>query len=204
MLRSISLRINRSRRLLRNVIFDLQFGGFAGGSVPTPFAHLGYHDSINTDYFALDQIFAGQIDCGDVLVDVGCGKGRVLNWWLKYFPENHSYGVERNPDLAVRVKRRLRGYSNVSIIAGDIFDHWPQDATLFYLFNPFGREAMLKFRDRLLQTNDGSSASGKQIRVIYYYPTLIDVFSCCQAFEIRLIKIQPYDHQAAIITFKND
>ena len=189
------------RRLLRNVIFDLQFGGFIGGTKLTKFAHLGDLDSINTDYSALDQIFKGQILHDDVLVDVGCGKGRVLNWWLRHAPHNRVYGIERDFDLAAQVRRRLGKYPNVRIIAGDIFEHWPQEGNVFYLFNPFRRHIMQKFKDQILQNGGIASSTGKQSRIIYYFPASIDIFSACPRFSIKFLNIEPYSHQAAIITY---
>ena len=68
---------------------DLRYGGLLRGTLPNRFLHLGAHHAANTPYFILPIIFDGIIHDDDVLVDVGCGKGRVLNWWL--LPSSESY-----------------------------------------------------------------------------------------------------------------
>jgi hypothetical protein len=64
------------------LLVDLRFGGGVHGVVPTRYAHLGAETVANSDYAALKTI-PWDIHGPDVLVDVGCGKGRVINWWLK-------------------------------------------------------------------------------------------------------------------------
>ena len=59
----------RSFRIARNALQDLRYGAPLGGLI----SMYG-----NTDYLALSNIFAKRIKDNDVLVDVGCGKGRVI------------------------------------------------------------------------------------------------------------------------------
>lgn len=188
-------------RLIRNIFIDLQFGKFLGGMKRTPYSHLGYIDSINTDYGALRQIFEGKVSPEDVLVDVGCGKGRVLNWWLKHFSNNSIYGIENDAELALGVARRLRRFPNVKIITGDVFDHWPEDGSLFYLFNPFNRKLTEKFRDRLIRTNGVARATGRAIRIIYYYPASLDVFEENDRFLIEDLEVKSPHFRAVMITY---
>src|SRR4249919_4103205 len=72
----------RFRRLSRNVVIDLRYGPFLGGTVSTRYRHEGAHPVGNSDYLVLRAIFEGRVQDGDLLVDVGCGRGRVLNHWL--------------------------------------------------------------------------------------------------------------------------
>jgi hypothetical protein len=66
-----------------NVAYDLRFGEILRGDIPTRFSEFGAERSSNVSYYALSLIFKDEpIAPDDVLVDVGCGKGRMINWWL--------------------------------------------------------------------------------------------------------------------------
>jgi SAM-dependent methyltransferase len=139
-------------------------------------------ESANTDYDALGGIFRGAIRSTDVLVDVGCGKGRVINWWLSRGYTNEIIGIEIDEEIAERTRRRLRRYRQVSIVCGDAIETLPVEGTLFYLFNPFREPIVEMFRDRLaeLQLND----PGRQRRVLYYFPAHLCVFEHDARWEV--------------------
>ena len=50
------------------------------------------------------------VDVGpnDTIVDVGCGKGRSLNWLIDRFPGNPIVGIELDPELCTQTARRLQ------------------------------------------------------------------------------------------------
>lgn len=157
---------------LRNLFIDLRFGGrFLGGSKKTPFSHLGAYNTVNSDYALLSKIFSNRIQKDDVLVDVGCGKGRVLNYWLSLGLKNKIYGLELDSDVALATKTRLKRYKNVSVIEGDAIDNLPEDSTVLYLFNPFSETIMERFINRIETMFDK-----REIRIIYYYPKHIHLF----------------------------
>jgi hypothetical protein len=166
--------VMRLRRLVGNVITDLRYGGFLGGrAYASPFSHLGANDSNNSDYGVLEQIFASRVRADDVLVDVGCGKGRVLNWWLSKGYGKKIYGLEIDPAIAAATAARLRRHRNVTVLAGDAIANIPADATLFYLFNPFDAAVMARFRDRVRQV----CTRPADLRIIYFAPTALEVFA---------------------------
>ena len=72
---------SRIYRLVYNVLFDLKYGRFLGGKKHTPYSLMGANVTANSDYKAMTIFFKGNIKLDDVLVDVGCGKGRVINFW---------------------------------------------------------------------------------------------------------------------------
>src|ERR1039458_5149009 len=176
-------------RFGRNVIRDLRYGGFLGGIKRTPFADCGAYDTANSDYDVLSHLFSDtvvpDIAAQHVLVDVGCGKGRVLNWWLSKFSNNKIYGIELDPEIATITSSRLRNYPNVTILCGDARGLIPADGTLFYLFNPFDKIILIGFLHSLRQSIGGSTA--KPISVIYYNPVHIDVFLADYACDVREI-----------------
>jgi hypothetical protein len=125
---------------IRTLLLDLRYGGYCGGTRPSRFADLGAERTVSTDYQQLDELFrrAGiQVDPSDVLVDLGCGKGRVINYWLNCGYRNRIVGLELDPDIADRVRRRTRSWPNVVIITGDAVENLPEDGTIFYAFQPF-------------------------------------------------------------------
>jgi len=162
----------RSKRLFRNAYLDLRYGAFLGGTRKTPYSHLGIEDTANTDYGVLPLIFTGRIRDSDVLVDIGCGKGRVINWWLSQGLCNRIIGIEIDEGVAAATRRRLARFGNVEIIAGDVIQHLPSEGTLFYLFNPFKAFAVEAFKNRLAQLVSGR----KDVTILYYNCVHAEVF----------------------------
>jgi SAM-dependent methyltransferase len=137
---------------LTNALLDIRFGGLLRGLKATRYAHLGAYDTANSDYGTIRALFRGRICTSDVLVDVGCGKGRVINAWLLAGYSNQIIGVELDPDVAAQTRARLQRFPNVSIITGDIITTFPDNGTVFYLYNPFTFDIMCKFKARLKQS----------------------------------------------------
>ncbi len=112
----------------------------------------------------------------DVLVDVGCGKGRVLAWWLSRGYRNRMIGLELDPRIAAATAARFAAASNVRVIAGDAVENLPPDGTLFWLFNPFDEPVLRAFRDRLKQCCEEGA------RLVYSHARHLAVFSGDAAF----------------------
>jgi SAM-dependent methyltransferase len=143
---------------------------------------------LNSDYGLLAQIFRGLVRPEDVLVDVGSGRGRVLNYWLRAGHRGPIYGLEIDSDLATRCARRLAGWRNVTVRHGDAVENLPADATLLFLFNPFDSAVMRRLRDeipRRLKHLD-------RVRIVYYAPTCLDVWTQdgCWRVERRLLDLR--------------
>ncbi len=176
----------RAGRILRNAVVDLRYGGLLTSV-------------INSDYRGLDHIFAGRIRNDDVLVDVGCGRGRVINWWLHNgFRGNPIYGLELDPAVAEKVRRRLSGYPNVTVIAGDAVESLPADATLLYLFNPFEEEDVRRFVERVIELY-----SARGVTVLYYNCKHVHCFEERREFTVDVLRpggdsSAPFDRLAVI------
>lgn len=171
--KTFTFRLNWIRRYARNVLVDLRYGGLLKGVIETRYRHLGAHWTENTAYEALDQIFENiTIQPDDVLVDVGCGKGRVFNYWLSQGYRNRMIGLELDPDIADETRRRLRRHKNVTIIAGDAVENCPMDGTVFYMYSPFEAPIMTAFKDRLAAGAERKS----DLRLLYYRPQFVHVF----------------------------
>jgi len=168
----MGVRLKRHVRSLRNLILDVRFGGrFLGGGQATRYAHLHAHCVANSDYLAMAEMF-GRVPLGDnsVIVDVGCGKGRVINFLLSRGVKCEIIGVEIDADVARATAHRLKRYRNVTIVTGNILDQWPGNATLFYVYNPFGAPVVEQFCDRL-------AAHPRPFVVLYYNCVHRDIFA---------------------------
>ena len=173
--------LKRLARLIRNPLLDLRYGAILRGKIPTRFPHLGAVDTENTDYAVLPLMFDGLIRDSDVLVDVGCGKGRVINWWLSRGYRNPIYGIELDPEIAQRTRARLKKVKNVTIITGNALDNIPHDATFFYLYNPFDAPVLRKFKTSL----EESFGERRNIRLIYFNSVHVDVFKSDPRWEVK-------------------
>lgn len=172
-------------RLVRNVAFDLRYGAFLGGTVSA--RNPGARATGNTDYWLMDQLFRGRIRPDDVLVDIGCGRGRVLNWWLRYHRAQRIYGLELLDEVAAQTATRLRKYANVRILSGDAIANLPTDGTFFYLFNPFDAETMTKFKARMREL----CLENERRRILYFAPLHVDVFASDPEWRVTVHEVAP-------------
>lgn len=192
--------LKRLTRFGRNLLMDLRYGTFLGGVKKTPYAEMGAHDTANSDYRAMFIMFEDIVESHDVLVDVGCGKGRVLNYWLSRYPSNAIFGIELDSVVAAQTGERLRRHLNVTVIAGDVMKSIPDSASVFYLFNPFDCQVMAGFKTTLLEKFFDSSVGWKHpFKIIYYNPVCIAVFSCDSRFECEEICMPQEFHRCLLI-----
>ncbi|CAN5641162.1 hypothetical protein BH24ACT13_BH24ACT13_14410 [soil metagenome] len=190
---------------LRNVLTDRKYGGWSGGSRTSTHADLGANLFGSVHYYELPRIFSArnglEITPSDVLVDIGCGKGRVINWWLGLGLANRIIGLEIEELLAIEARKRLQRYPNVHIVAGDAIDSLPVDGTVFWLFNPFtvgttGRTRMEQLSARLTELyGDGSS-----LRLVLYRPRHVEVFRDDSRWDVRLISGLGLFYDTAVVT----
>jgi SAM-dependent methyltransferase len=142
------------------------------GNLKTTYKHMGANDIYHTSYSAMPIIFNRvKIAPEDVLVDVGCGKGRVIVYWLSKGYKNKIYGLEIDTKIAACTARQFRNRENVNIITGDAIAGIPDEGTIFYFYNPFSIEKVIEFEQKL-----HIISKTKQIKIIYYNPKSIKVF----------------------------
>jgi hypothetical protein len=119
----------------------------------------------------LPHIFADRIHDDDVLVDVGCGKGRVINWWLSLGLRNRIVGIELDPEVASATEKRLRKFDNVEIVNADATMAVPDEATLLYMYSPFDQGSMHRFKADLERR-----FRRRGITALYWNPEYVEVF----------------------------
>jgi hypothetical protein len=176
--------LSRIKRVLRNAFLDYRYAGeFLGGTERTRFANQGATDIASSNYLETITIFQDIVRPDDVLVDVGCGKGRVLVSWLHLGLKNKLIGVELDDQVGADTRRRMRGYANIEIVTGSVVDKLPREGSLYYLFNPFGPEVMSQFKSAL-----ESARSEHGVRVICHGCQGLRIFGEDEKWHQREIK----------------
>ena len=101
------------------------------------------------------------------LIDIGCGKGKVLCVWNKMFSNvKNIIGLENSSHLVEICKKNLRQISalNFEIICGDATNielNYDCEVFLFYLYNPFDSKILDEFLNQI---------SDKKAVIIYNNP----------------------------------
>lgn len=110
---------------------------------------------------------------GDVFVEFGCGKGRVVLAAARRYPFAEVIGVELSSELSaaardvVASERRLRA-SSVRIETADatVFEV-PDQMTHAYMFNPFTGDTMARVCENIVASMERAPRS---LRLIYVEP----------------------------------
>lgn len=163
----------RFTRRTNSLILDYRYGGFTGGLIPSLDEARGLECTVSTAYHLLQPLLGPHLERGDVFVDIGCGKGRVLNWVLEDGRAKHVFGVEINKTVAAGVARRLANESRATIIAGDAMTALPDSATFLYMWNPFGEDLMRDFKAMLIEKYTRLGTLQK-LRIVYHFHTSIE------------------------------
>jgi len=173
---------------------DLAFGGrLCRSDLDQTIYNGDRHTMVHSDYHVLRDIFARvPISSSDVLVDIGCGEGRVINFWLSQGRKNPIIGVEVVEAVAERARKRYRKYPNVSIVTGDALANLPCNGTVFFLYNPFSEKAVAEFEKAIRPLN---------ARIVYHQNNYMAPF-VSSAWHVEPIpsKGTVYEFQAALIT----
>lgn len=161
------------RETTYNITIDLVCSHhLLNGNIKTSYKSLGSNDIYHSKYSALPIIFrCVRIKKDDVLVDVGCGKGRVINYWIFKKYKNKIFGLELDRSIAKHTAKQFSRMKNITIIPGNALLNIPPDATVFYFYNPFSKEIVMQFEEVLAEM-----FKDKPITIIYYNPKSVDVF----------------------------
>jgi len=115
------------------------------------------------------------LDRSDVLVDVGCGCGRVVCGAARR-RVRRVIGIEIDPELARLAEanlRRLRGKqcpAEVAEVDATAYS-LPEDATIVFLYNPFRGAVLDAVLDRIIASYDRSV---RRLRLVYANPVEAD------------------------------
>jgi SAM-dependent methyltransferase len=180
---------------------DRRYGGWLGSVEASRFDAEGSWGYSAVHYRVLDAIFspANGVTVGpdDVLVDVGCGLGRILNFWLDRRLGGRLYGLEIDEEMAADVARRLAAHERVRIVAGDALANLPADATILFMFNPFKRPVVEALRDRVLEVYGADST----VTIVYYFDLSADVFREDDRFVVEPFRVRTF-HSGSVIRLR--
>ncbi len=131
-----------------------------------------YHRYEPTPYAVLDELFSYLPPSPhDVLVDYGCGMGR-LNFYAEKLYSLKSTGVEFSSYYYKKACENLKNYNgkrdNIHFVCCRAEDYIVSpDETLFYFFNPFSPEI---FRSVINHILDSWQNVPRRVTLILYYP----------------------------------
>lgn len=129
------------------------------GYDPTPYVVL--EDLIKLDLLKKD----------DVIVDYGCGKGRI-GFFLNSQVGCKVIGIDHSERLLEIANENLKQYENsedIIFINSKAEDYVPNEANCFYLFNPFSTKI---FRQVLEKIEHSYEKHPRDILILFYYSTI--------------------------------
>jgi SAM-dependent methyltransferase len=128
---------------------------------------------------------------GDVLLDVGCGKGRVLCVAARR-PFARVEGVEISGELAEAARANLAGLGRRTrahrtlVVTADATEYVvPDDVTHIYLFNSFGGEIL-----RTVMGNIRASLARRPRRVRLYYSNPLFEEAILEGGAFRRVRVR--------------
>ena len=131
-----------------------------------------HHPYEPTDYRVLERLVSsGLIGEGDVVLDYGCGKGRV-DFFLSYRTKAGTIGIEYDEHIyESALDNRKNVISRVKprfLLANAEAYEVPPEVNRCYFFNPFAVEILHKVMARIM---DSYYESPREIFLFFYYPS---------------------------------
>ncbi|WP_288314004.1 class I SAM-dependent methyltransferase [uncultured Eubacterium sp.] len=107
--------------------------------------------SESTRYISLNEMFKNvNINDNTRFIDVGCGKGRVVNFVHCLNKNCQATGIEFNSDVANYAKGWADKKENVNIINDDAFNINCDNYDVFYFNRPFMEETFEQFAEKMV------------------------------------------------------
>lgn len=125
---------------------------------------------------AIQYIYVNE---SDVFVDVGCGFGRVISYMIIKKRKCRYIGIDINGSASRIARERFKNHLNVRIIHENVLNCIPCDATILYLFNPFGSDILDLFLEKAEQVLH------HKVRLIYLNPVHKAVFEKHPRWKLR-------------------
>lgn len=120
----------------------------------------------------------------DTVIVLGCGKGRTVCHFARQ-KVRKVIGIELDKtlsEIAEKNSKKLWGRrADIQIINGDAASVNMSDGTVFYLFNPFGKETLSAVLNNIKKTHYDISAP---VIIVYVNPQFSDVFEEYSWLEI--------------------
>ena len=125
-----------------------------------------------TPYCVLERLAnSGLIGKKDVVLDYGCGKGRV-DFFLSYQTKANTIGIEYDERIyhaaMENKKTSVSGVRTEFVPARAEEYEVPQEVNRFYFFNPFSVELLRKVMARIIESY---YEKPREIFLLFYYPS---------------------------------
>jgi SAM-dependent methyltransferase len=123
----------------------------------------------------------GEVTHGDVFVDFGCGKGRVL-YLASGYPFKEVIGIDLSPEVVEAARRNLRRWRHIRVEVANAAD-WsiPGDLTFAFFHNPFPNAIFERVTENVLES---LSRHPRKFRVIYRRPHRMHGYLLEQGFTL--------------------
>lgn len=140
-----------------------------------------HHPYEPTPYCVLERLAdSGFFKAEDVVLDYGCGKGRV-GFFLSHRTKAKTVGIEYDPRIyadALENQRSAAAKAEFVLASAEEYEV-PPDVSRCYFFNPFSREILYKVLARITQSY---YENPREIFLFFYYPA-DDFISCLMQVE---------------------
>ena len=136
-----------------------------------------------TPYCVLERLVnSGLIREHDVVLDYGCGKGRV-DFFLSHQTKAHTVGIEYDSRIYECARENQKTASSSAkaefVLARAEGFEVPAEVNRCYFFNPFSVEILQKVMARLLESY---YQQPREMRLFFYYPSA-EYLSCLMAVD---------------------
>lgn len=147
-----------------------------------------------TNILPLKKLFSElKIPAGRVLVDLGCGKGRVLLIASK-FGFRTLRGVDFSDQLYKIAQKNCSTYKKKTgikaefhIFCSDVVDYAiKNDEDVFFMYNPFKEEVLLRVLNNIALS---VMRNPRKIWIIYYYPAYANLIEN----HVMFVKVGAYN-----------
>jgi len=123
-----------------------------------------------TPYCVLERLASsGLIRPNDILLDYGCGKGRV-GFFLSHRTKAKTVGIEYDERIfesALKNRKSARVKAEFLLTGAEAYEV-PPDISRCYFFNPFSAEILHKVMARIMESY---YACPREIFLFFYYPS---------------------------------
>ena len=131
-----------------------------------------HHPYEPTPYSVLERLAdSGTVNPGDVVLDYGCGKGRV-GFFLTHRTKARVIGIEYDERMYLQaVENRSTAVSTAKaefvLSPAEIYEV-PESVNCCYFFNPFSVEILRKVMARITESY---YAAPREVFLLFYYPS---------------------------------
>ena len=128
-----------------------------------------HHPYEPTPYYVLERLAgSGFLGKDDVVLDYGCGKGRV-GFFLSHRTKAKTIGIEYDEHIyagALENKKTAKAKADFVLTRAEEYEV-PADVNRCYFFNPFSAEILHKVMARIIESY---YENPREIFLFFYYP----------------------------------